>query len=190
MTAAQLIAMIKEAITDPRQSAGRVLALPLPKASVFEALVMVSALAVIGVYFVALISARLEDTPIFLPGPFVLAGLQLAAMMILAGALALMGRAFGGKGSFDGSLRIMIWLQFLMVLLQAIQLVALVILPPLAGILSLASLGLIGWISVGLVAGLHGFRSLGLTFIGIIGGMVGVSLILVILLAPFLPAPV
>src|SRR5690606_2427496 len=107
----------------------------------FEALVMVSALAVIGVYFVALISARLEDVPIFLPGPFVLAGLRLAAMLILATALALLGRAFGGKGGFDGSLRIMIWLQFLMVLLQAIQLVALVILPPLAGILSLGSLG-------------------------------------------------
>ena len=53
----------------------------------------------------------------------------------------------------------MIWLQFIMALLQAVQLVAVLILPLLAALLGLVGLGLFFWLLTGFVAELHGFRS-------------------------------
>lgn len=190
MTREQLVGLVTEAVRDPRANARRIVALPLPGNTLFETLVLVSLLAIIGVYCVAWIALRGQPEIMDLPAPFAMVALQIGAMLLLTVALTVIGRGFKGAGDFQGSLRIMVWLQFLMVIMQAVQLVALLVLPPLAGLLSLVSIALLGWISTGLIAGLHGFRSLGLTLLGMIGGMIMVSIVLMLLLAPFLPAPV
>lgn len=179
------IELIRQAVRDPRANGARIASWPLPGSSLAEALVLVSVLAILGVHGVLLLGGGAAGLAGF-PAPFLLLAVQVGVMLVLAGVMAGVGRAFGGKGDFGGALRVMVWLQGLMVLLQAAQLLALVVLPPLAGLLSLVSLALIGWLSAGLVAGLHGFRSLGLTFVGIVLSMLGLGLVLTMLLAPFM----
>lgn len=174
--------LLKEAVRDPRRNAQRIVGWPLPERTVLLALILVSALSVLGLYAASLL-AGLEAE--FLPQPFVLALMQVGSMLLLAAVLAQAGRMFGGRGDFAGALRIIVWIQLLMVLLQAVQLIAMLVLPPLAGLLSLGSVVAICWISTGLVAGLHGFQSLPLTFLGILGAMLVVGFVLSLLLTPF-----
>lgn len=188
MTRQYFLALIKEAAQDPRRSATRILSLPLRPVELIQALILVSSLAVIGVYAVAYISLVRTGEGMALPMPFGLFGLQISAMLVLAGAMALIGRVFGGTGTFEGALRVMVWLQGLMVVLQVIQLLLLIVLPFLAGLASIGAFFLVGWMAVGMVAGLHGFRSLGLTFLGMMGGLVLVSFALVAVLGSILPS--
>jgi hypothetical protein len=58
-----------------------------------------------------------------------------------------------------------------MVAFNLVQLLVLLLLAPLLGIVSLASIILIAWVGTGLIAGLHGFKSLPVVFAGIIGTM-------------------
>lgn len=181
------IALVQEAFRDPRRSAQRIVGWPLPDQALVLAFPLVVALSVLGLYGAMLLSGMAAAD---LPAPVLLVVMQAGSMLLLAAVLAQAGRMFGGAGDFAGALRIILWIQALMVLLQAAQLVALVVLPPLAGLLSIVSLLAVGWIATGLVAGLHGFRSLPLTFLGILGGMLLVGFVLSLLVAPFVSLPV
>lgn len=178
-------ALVKEALRDPRSNAQRILGWDLPAGAIWQAVALVSVLAVLGLYATILLGGGGLAGPF--PPPLAMAGLQIVAMVLLSTLMAGVGRAFGGTGQFVGALRIMVWLQALMILMQVVQLVAMVLLPPLAGLVSLATLGAIGWIASGLVAGLHGFKSQGMVLLGIIGTLLGVGFVLSILFLPFFP---
>lgn len=186
MSRADMQNLVIEALRDPRGSAQRIIAFPAPSNSVYEALVLVGVVSTLALFAVA----RLAGVPILagtaLPPPVFLAVLQVGVMLLLAGALRVLGRLFGGTGSFDGSLRVIVWLQALMFLFQLVQLVAMLVIPPVAGILSMLTLGVVAWIATGLIAGLHGFRSLWLTLAGTIAGLVAVALLISLLLGLFL----
>lgn len=176
--------MIKEGFLDPRRSAQRIVALPMPGSSLFEAYLLVAIAAVLGV-FVLLLGG---DEDMGLPSPLIFLFMQVLAMAIFAIAIFLGGKIFGGRGTFEGSVRIMVWMQALMVLVQVVQLVALVILAPLIGILSMLTLVLLAWVCTGLIAGLHGFKNLAMVFGGIVAGLLVVGFVMAIVLLPFLPA--
>lgn len=186
MTGPDFIALVREAITDPRRSGARLGALALPPSTQWEALLAVSAASVLGIWLVALLGGGGIDGEGFLPAPFLLLMMQIVAMLVLAGGLFVLGRLARGVGDFGGSLRVIVWLQGLMVLVQIVQIVAMLVLPPLAGLLSVISIVAAGWVATGLVAGLHGFRSLPLTFLGLIAGLFGVAIVMSLVLAPIL----
>lgn len=191
MTGSDLMALAREALTDPRRSGARFGAMQLPASVQAEALVLISVLSVLGIWVVSLLSGGgLGAEDAFLPMPFLLLAMQILAMLALATAVSVLGRLAKGQGDFAGSLRIVIWLQGLMVVVQAAQILLIVILPGLAGLVSLLAILAAGWVATGLIAGLHGFRSLPLTFLGMIGGIFVVAFVLSLLLAPFLPSPV
>ncbi len=187
MNASDWIALVREAVGDPRRNAQRIVGWAVPDQAVPLALLLVAVLSVLGLNGAMLLAGVGAPQ---LPPPMLMMVLQLGSMLLLAGVLAQAGRMFGGAGDFAGALRVIIWVQALMVLLQAVQLVAMVILPPLGGLISLLSVLAIGWVATGLVAGLHGFRSLPLTFLGIVGAMLAVGFVLSLVLAPFLSLPV
>lgn len=176
--------LIKEGFTDPRRSAERIVALPLPGTSLFEAYLVVAIAAVLGV-FVLLMGG---ESGLELPSPISFLFMQVLAMAIFAGAIFVGGRIFGGTGSFEGSVRIMVWLQALMVLIQLVQMVALVLLTPLIGIFSMLTLVLLAWVCTGLIAGLHGFQNMVTVFVGIVAGLLAVGFVMALVLMPFLPA--
>jgi hypothetical protein len=186
MTRADLADLLREALQDPRRNAERILAWPLPQQAVWLGVLLVSVLAVLGLYLTLMIGGNVLGP---VPSPFGMAALQVVAMIVLAAMMAHVGRMFGGSGRFAGALRIMVWLQGMMVAFQAVQLVAMVLLPPLAGLLSLASVVAVLWVATGFVAGLHGFRSLPMTFLGIIGSFIALGLAVSMVLAPFITVP-
>lgn len=186
MNGSDWMALVQEAFRDPRRSAQRIAGWPLPDQALPMAFALIAALSVLGLYGAMLLSGMATAD---LPSPVLLVAMQLGSMLLLAAVLAQAGRVFGGVGGFAGALRIIIWIQALMVLLQVVQLVALVVLPPLGGLLSLVSVVAIGWVATGMVAGLHGFKSLPLTFLGIIGALLVVGFVLSLLLAPFISLP-
>lgn len=187
MNSSDLIALAREALTDPRRNGARIGSMSLPGNSLWESLLLVSVLSVLGIWVVAFISFGPDEEAGVLPAPFALLGLQLIAMLALALAVTLLGRLAKGQGDFAGALRIVTWLQGLMVVVQFAQIVLLVVLPPLAGFVSLAAILAAAWVATGLVAGLHGFKSLPLTFLGMIGGLFVVAFVMSFFFAIFFP---
>lgn len=187
--------LVQEALRDPQANARRILGWPLPGQVVWQAVLLVSVLAVMGLYGTLMLAGGAAvmgggaagASPF--PSPFAMVALQLLAMALLAGVMAGVGRLFGGTGDFAGALRLMAWLQALMVLLQIVQLVAVLVLPPMAGLISLASLAALGWVATGFVTALHGFKSQGLVFLGILGSLLGLGFVMSLLLLPFVPVP-
>lgn len=187
MNSSDLIALAREALTDPRRNGARIGSLSLPGNSLWESLLLVSVLSVLGLWLAALTGPSAAETTAMLPVPFALLALQLMAMLALALAVTLLGRMARGQGDFTGALRIVTWLQALLVVVQFVQVFLMLLLPPLAGFLSLAAIVGAAWVATGLVAGLHGFKSLPLTFLGIIGGIFAVAFVMSIFFTLFFP---
>jgi hypothetical protein len=95
------------------------------------------------------------------------------------------GRAFGGRGSFEDALLVVVWLQLVMLAVQVVQLVALALAPPLAGIIGLASIVLFFWLMSGFIAELHGFASRQKVLVGMLLVIFGAGLAIAAALVAF-----
>ena len=78
------------------------------------------------------------------------------------------GRWRGGRGELADSVILVAWLQFIQLLIVVVQLVVLVALPVLAPIVEVGAVLIFLWLLVNFVAEMHGFRSLGMVFLGIV----------------------
>jgi len=152
-----------------------------------ELWVALGAVTLLGVLMAELMLRMLiggELQPMFTFGtqPLVTALIQLGVLAVLVLAVHWGGRMLGGKGTMSDAILAVVWLQFIMALLQAAQLIAVVILPPIAGLLGIAGLGLFFWLLTGFVAELHGFRSRGKVFLGVLLALIAVAVALVFIL--------
>lgn len=163
MTLTDFLPLLRQSFTDPR-GAIRVLTTPtLPRQTLWLALAAVGALASLTLGLLSLGS----DAPpgmVLLPGqdapqivsPLTLLALQIGSMLLVSGLVYAVGRLFGGQGSFDAALTVLIWLQIMMLAAQfAIFAVGLVVLP-LAGLLALAVIAASVWWFCAMVAEIHG----------------------------------
>lgn len=152
-----------------------------------------------GLLLVAVVSALLASIQVgatvqpmdpfsafMLASPFRAAIMQWLFLALSVGLVYRVGRAFGGQGSFPDALLIVVWLQLLMLVLQVVQLVVTFVSPALAGLLGLVGFGVFLWLMTTFIAELHGFRSRGLVFLGIVlsclaaGFVLGILLILIL----------
>ncbi|MFT4015043.1 MAG: YIP1 family protein [Paracoccus sp. (in: a-proteobacteria)] len=117
--------------------------------------------------------------------PWALAAVQFAALVISAGAVTVIGRAFGGKGRFDEALLLIAWVELILVGLQAVQLLFLLVFPASGSIMSMLAFALSIYLTVSLTKALHGFRSTPKVALGFIGGIFVVGFLLSILAAAF-----
>ncbi|MGR3755817.1 MAG: Yip1 family protein [Tranquillimonas sp.] len=181
-----LVPLALRTLRAPQGEARRLMALDLPRDVLWQSLLLVVALSVI--------LAELSDYALrlvygdqigggILAGPFVLAGLQLTLLIVMVHAIYWLGRAAGGEGRFEDAILVVVWLQFILVCLQAVQTVALVVLPPLAWLIGVLGLVLFMWLLTHFIAAVHGFRSLGRIFAGILAAMLAVAMILSLLLS-------
>ncbi|MBT8457368.1 MAG: YIP1 family protein [Rhodobacteraceae bacterium] len=166
----QLLAMVGRSIQNPREGAAEVLSLGIPREALWLILLIVVVLSVVLAQLTTILVGG-GGGPMFdglLASPLVTGGIQLALLVIMIAAVFFVGRAFGGTGSFEESMLLMSWLQFIMVCIQVVQTLAMLIMPPLAGLIGIAALVLFFWLMTNFVAVLHGFRSLGQVFVMII----------------------
>lgn len=190
MSGGTLIDTLRLTLNDPRRGMRAVLSWPLGAS---ERLGLMVAMAILNVLCAEALAAQLPELPedamsLVLGQPFLFAAMQLFGLFVMSGLVHAVGRAFGGQGSFAGAQMAILWLHVLFLILQLVQILALALAPPLALVLSYATLAAALWFLPQFVAEVHGFRSAGLTFLGILATILAIMIVLGLVLALTLPA--
>lgn len=149
-------------LIEPVDMATRVLGMRFPRDVLWQALILVAVLNVLLLAFVQLVS----PTPVVVQGqvitltPFAYAVIIGTFLMFLVFMIVHAGRMFGGTGTLDGALMLIVWFQAVSVTLEAIQVALLLISPGIAALFGVITLGAIIWVFVNFINVLHGFASL------------------------------
>ena len=184
LTARDVARLLWETIVRPAETARTILAMHPPREALWLGVALVSVLSVL---LVALLEALAPAAPEAAAGgagisPFVY-GLILAASLVFSVvALQMAGRALGGAGRFDQALALMVWLQFLLVALQAAQILLVLLIPLFGALLALASVAIMVWCLVHFVDVLHGFGSIGKSLLTLLLAFMGLGLAVALVL--------
>lgn len=154
-------ALLIDSLKRPRVAARRVLDAHVPPQQLVEAAILVSVLGVVLGYLALVMSPEAIDviSAAVIHNPLLGAATQLAVMAVAVVLTVRIGRLFGGTGTIEGALALVVWLNAVLVLVQAVQLVALAVVPPLATILAVATIVWALWAFANFVAELHGFQN-------------------------------
>jgi hypothetical protein len=185
-TTQSLLELARVTLTDPREGARRVKALDLPRAALWQGFALVVVLSVLLTEIGAMATPASRGMfELLRLGPFYAGALQALFLFVMVHAAHRIGAAFGGRGSFDDSLKLMVWLQAMLVALQAVQLAAFLLVPALAALLGIAALAWFFWVLTHFLMVLHGFENRGKVLFGIlltfIAVVFGLSLLLTLL---------
>ena len=182
-----LLALARFTVQSPRQGARQVMQANLPLLARWVALGITAILsALLAHVAMGLMPAEMQAQMGQGMSPFLTALVQAGLMVVSVHVAYGVGRLFGGKGTFDDALILMVWLQFILLVLQVVQILTQIVLPPLSPLVNLASVLLFLWLLSHFVAELHGFSSVAKTFFGILGTMLLVGFLLAMLLMPLM----
>lgn len=168
---ATLAALVRLTLRQPRAAAAEVMRVPLPLVGRWSALLLMAALSAMLMQMLVLLLPPVLDAngqvvePV---GPMVWAGMVTVGMVVTAALAHSVGKWRGGKGEFSDAVILIAWLQFLQLLLVAAQILVVLVLPVLAPVIEIGGVLLFLWLLVNFVAEMHGFRSLGLVFLGVL----------------------
>lgn len=157
-------------LRDPAAALRRLQGLNLSDGTRWSALFLVVSLSAIMAWLASqLFPVHVETGLNLLVGrPFLMAGAQLGGLVLAAVLIGFGGRAFGGQGRFEDALLMVVWIEALLLVLQAAQVVLMLIFPLIASLLGLAGLALFIYLLVSMTKALHGFQSTALVVIGMI----------------------
>jgi hypothetical protein len=191
LTMPDILALMRLTLQAPRRGARRILDMNLPINVRWLALVLVAAGSAIAAHLsIALMPPEQRDLMLSLiASPLRTALLQAGIWAMIAGAIAVGGRMRGGTGTFPDALILMVWLQFILLCVQAVQVLTGVVLPILADLIGLAGIVLVLWLLTNFVAELHGFRSLVAVFAGLVAGAFALMFVVSLLLSMILGTP-
>lgn len=162
--------LIIDSLVRPRDAARQVLSQRPSLSVLVEAAVAVTCVGMILAFLAGQFNPTALDpsTTFILSNPLVGAVFQLCVLAFAVLFTARVGRFFGGTGDTQGALTVIVWIDFVMVLIQATQIAALVILPPVATFLALAAVIWVVWALASFVAELHGFENMMVVLGGVI----------------------
>lgn len=188
LTLSTLLALARLTVQSPREGAQAVMRLPLPGNAKWVALLLLAVISAILMQVMAILLPPVtpDGTPVTPVGPFFWTGMVAGGMVLTTVLVYRIGKWRGGVGRFEDALILVVWLQFIQLLLVMVQLVLLFILPPLATLVEVVAVALFLWLLTNFVAELHRFRSLGLVFLGVILTFVAAVLVMSVLLMPFI----
>jgi hypothetical protein len=154
-------ALVIDSLKRPRLAARRILDAGVPDGTVLEAAVLVTCAGMVLGYLALQLTAEATDvvSAAVLRNPLLGAAAQLAAMAVIVFLTVRIGRLFGGRGELWGAAALVVWLNAMLVLIQAGQLVALALVPPLAALLAVAAMVWALWAYANFIAELHGFQN-------------------------------
>jgi hypothetical protein len=153
--------LVINSVVRPRTAARQILAAAVPEPLLLQAAVLVTCVGMVLGYIALRISPEAIDmvSAAVLNNPILGAAVQLAVMAVVVVLTVRIGRLFGGRGGLSGALALVVWLNAMMVLIQAGQLAALAIVPPVAALLALVAVFWALWAFANFVAELHGFQN-------------------------------
>jgi hypothetical protein len=158
-------------VSNPREGAATILRLELPIQALWLAFGIVIVLSMLMGEAVTLLMGMPDPAELnaaMMASPITMGLIQGGFLLLVAHGMTRIGQLFGGTGAFSGALALIVWLQFIFLVVQVIQLAALLIMPPVAGLITILAMGLFFWLLVNFIATLHGFNSLGLIFVATI----------------------
>jgi len=184
-----LLAEAWASVEDPRSAARRVQALNLPLPTAAQALLLVALLTGLLTALVNMIGQSVDPTgPMAALSPLTWVVLQAVGLFIVAGAIHIVGRGFGGRGDLAGAVALLAWSQFILLIVQIVQIVALFLFPPLTVFLAMAAVVLTFWLLSHFIAELHGFPSAIKVLFGILATGIAFAVAVSVLLAIFVGA--
>ena len=169
--------LLRLTLNNPKAAAAQVLALPVSVQARWQGLAL---LVIVSVIMEQIASALLpvvagDPVTLMLGGPLQSGAIQAVMMVVVIAAIHLVGRAFGGTGSFSGALILMDWLLAVMLMLQILQVVAILTVPLMGLLIFAAGLILFFWLLTHFTMVLHGFRSAGKVFATILLTLVAMA---------------
>ncbi|WP_235917186.1 Yip1 family protein [Maritimibacter harenae] len=178
-----LFGMALQTIAEPRKIARELFALDLPRAVLWQLLILLlvfGAMIGVGSSMIFPPAPELQGTVFAMPMAVALAESAVAVITVLL--IYWLGRAAGGTGRFEDGLMTVIWLNFVLLIVQSGVLILSLFAPGLAALLWMAG-GLAGfWIMSHFIAELHGFASAMRVFLGILlTSFVAVAILSVVL---------
>lgn len=183
-----LLALARETLQNPRGVARIVMNanLPMPARWVALGLMVVGSALLAHLSFLVMPADAQAVLAEGMSSPFTTAVLQGVVMVMAVAAIFFLGRVMGGVGSFSDALILVVWVQFILLILQAAQIVAQVLIPPAAIVVSYASIGIFLYLLSHFVAELHGFPSVLKTFGGILLALLAIGFALALILMPMM----
>lgn len=148
-------------LRDPAQAARVVLGMSLPREVLWTALMLMAVLNTLIYSLTNMAAPGPSPLPAAFSSPAFYFFFVAGALILIVNAVYWTGRAFGGQASMTDVMAVIVWLQFLRVLVQGLALVLLLTVPLLSALLVLAAI-LVGlWIFVHFVDQAHRFNSPG-----------------------------
>ncbi|MEM7470119.1 MAG: Yip1 family protein [Pseudomonadota bacterium] len=169
--------LMKMTVADPRAGAEQLLEIKMTRQAVWSLLAVVVALSVISAW---MLNGMLPDTQQaevvgmrFTSSPLMFALVMWGLLVLTVFATHYVGRMFGGEGHFNDSLKMVTWLQAILLVAQIGQLVVAVVSTAVAAFVGLA-VGLYSiWIFVTFIAVLHSFANRLMVLVAMFGVMIG-----------------
>lgn len=171
LTVGNLAGLVRLTLGDPRLAARAVMAQPLPVQARWWALILT---AVLSAFLMQAVTALLPPLPgpdgeaVTPIGPAIWAGMVASGMVMTVLLVHHVGRWRGGSGQLGDAVLLVAWLQFIQLLTVLLQIVVMLVLPFAAPLVEIGGVLLFLWLLVHFVAELHGFRSIGLVFLGVV----------------------
>ncbi len=180
-----LLALMRLTLTNPREGARRVLATELEPGIVWQAFALVAVVSVLLVELSTAIVPMPADVPLvaLYRNPLVAGLVQALALFVTAFAMHRVGAAFGGTGRFDEALKLVVWIEVMLIALQLVQILALLLLPLLVPLVFVMTIAWSIWMLTSAVMELHGFQNALKVFFGIIGSSIAIAFALLIAIA-------
>jgi hypothetical protein len=188
LTVANLAGLVALTLREPREAARVILRVPLPLSARWAAMLLMAVLsAVLMQVMQALLPPPLaaDGTPLEPVGPFFWAGMVAVGMVLTSLLVFAVGKWRGGRGELPDAVILIAWLQFLQLVVVAVQILLMLVLPMVAPVIEIIGVLLFLWLLVNFVAEMHGFRSLGLVFLGVILTFFGFVFAMSLLLMTF-----
>lgn len=185
LTLSNVMGLVALTLRNPRGAAQAILRVPLPMVWRWGALILMAALSAVVMQGVqALLPPQvMPDGTVSEPVPPVIWAVMVAVGMSMTVFLIhSVGRWRGGKGELADAVILVAWLQFIQLLAVLVQVLLMYLLPVAVPLAELGGVLLFVWLLVHFVAEMHGFRSLGLVFLGILMTFVAAVLVLTFVL--------
>lgn len=165
------------------------MSLAVSRRDIWLSVIAVAALNAVFSAALSLLSPAPPETangiPLLNVGPIAQALIVGGLLVLLAHILTWVGRAMGGNGSIDDMLKLMVWMQFVAMVLQAANLLVLLAIPVLGSLLVIVIVVIMLRVLLSFIMVAHGFDGLGnaalVLFASFIGMIVGISLLLVLI---------
>jgi hypothetical protein len=178
----------KATLQNPRSMARAIMQMNIPASTGWIALLLMVVVSALLTSVAVMIAPTDPDPQVqaeiqmLLGSPFKLALLQAVVMLVSLVLIHTVGRRFGGTGRFSDALVLLVWIEFLLIALQAVQIVALLVSAAFADMVGLAGAVLFMWLLSQFIAELHGFRSALIVFLGIIATIITASFVLALVM--------